>query len=283
MAQPCADTFGRFDRSLIMSWLARASREAVRLMQPLVPRESRGVTILAYHLVGGGTQSIVDLPVDVFRAQLCELCEFAQVYSLAEAVNYLDAGTDSSRPVVAVTFDDGFDNFRTRAWPLLSELRVPCTFYVPVGFVEGTSGTPLRGVEGLRPIELNALRELASEPLLTIGSHGWRHQDLRLLGVDELRWDLRRSRECLQGRTGAPVEHFCYPQAKWSLAVEKEVHAMYRTAVVAGGRRNVAGRFHPLRLGRIPVRRDMPVQLAPVVQSLVCLEEWAASHARART
>ncbi len=266
-----------------MSWLVRASREAVRLIQPLVPRESRGVTILTYHLVGAGTQSVVDLPIDVFRAQLRELCEFAQVYSLAQAVDYLEAGTHNSRPVVVITFDDGFDNFRTRAWPLLSELKVPCTFYVPVGFVEGTSGTPLRGAESLRPIEWSALRELASEPLVTIGSHGWRHQDLRRLGVEELRWDLRQSRKRLEDRTGAPVEHFCYPQAKWSRAVEKEVRATYRTAVVAGGRRNFAGRFHPLRLGRIPVRRDMPVRLAPVVQSLVWLEEWAASYARART
>ena len=281
MAQPGADTLSRFDRSLIMSWLARASREAVRLIQPLVPHESRGVTILTYHLVGAGTQSVVDVPIDVFRAQLGELCDFARVYSLAQAVRHLESGADGSRPVVVVTFDDGFDNFRTRAWPLLSEFEVPCTFYVPVGFVEGTSGTPLRGAEGLRPIEWNALNELASEPLLTIGSHGWRHQDLRLLGVDELRRDLRQSRECLQDRTGAPVEHFCYPNAKWSRAVENEVRAVYRTAVVAGGRRNVAGRFHPLRLGRIPVRRDMPVRLGPVVRSTVWLEEWAASHARA--
>jgi peptidoglycan/xylan/chitin deacetylase (PgdA/CDA1 family) len=283
MAPPRADTLARFDRSLTMSWLARACREAVRLIQPLVPRESRGVTILTYHLVGAGTQSVVDLPVEAFRAQLSELREIAHVCSLADAVNRLEEGLVGSRPTVVVTFDDGFDNFRTRAWPLLRELEVPCTFYVPVGFVEGTSATPLREAEGLRPIEWSALRKLASEPLLTIGSHSWSHQDLRFLSVDEVRWDLWHSRERLQDRTGVPVEHFCYPRAKWSLAVEKEVQATYRTAVVAGGRRNVAGRFHPLRLGRIPVRRDMPVRLAPVVQSTVWLEEWAASHARVLT
>ena len=283
MAHFHAATIARFDRSVIMKWLARMARKAVRTAQPLVSHESRGVTILTYHLVGADTQSVVDLPIDVFRAQLCELHEFAQVVSLADAVRHLEAGTDSARPLVVVTFDDGFDNFRTRAWPTLRELEIPCTFYVPVGFVAGTTASPLRGVEGLGPIAWSALRALAAEPLITIGSHSWCHRDLRLLTAGDLRTDLQRSRERLEDRTGRMVEHFCYPQAKWSVAVEREVGTVYRTAVVAGGRRNIAGRFHRLRLGRIPVRRDMPVRLAPVVRATVWLEEWAASYARALT
>ena len=90
-----------------------------------------------------------------------------------------------------------------------------------------------------------------------------------------------RSREYLQEITGLPIEHFCYPQAKWSRAVEREVCAQYRSAVVAGGRRNRAHRFHSWRLGRIPIRTDMPVHLAPAIESTVWLEEWAASHVRA--
>jgi peptidoglycan/xylan/chitin deacetylase (PgdA/CDA1 family) len=266
-----------------MSWLTRASREAARLMQPLVPREGGGVTILAYHLVGGDTSSVVDLPIETFHAQLRELRQVARLCSLTEAVSCLEAGTDRTRPAVVITFDDGFDNFRTRAWPLLRELEVPCTLYVPVGFIEGTRPAPLAGAERLRPLEWAALRELASEPLLTIGSHGCRHQDLRRLDLDDVRQDLRHSRERLQDRTGAPIDHFCYPQAKWSRAIEQEVRAEYRTAVVAGGRRNVPGRFNPQRLWRVPVRRDMPAGLTPVVQSAVWLEEWAASHARALT
>jgi poly-beta-1,6-N-acetyl-D-glucosamine N-deacetylase len=248
-----------------------------------VPREPRGVTILIYHLVGAGTQSAVDLPLDVFRAQLTELREFAQVCSLGTALRHLTSGTNSPRPMVVVTFDDGFDNFRTRAWPVLRELEIPSTLYVPVGFIEGTCGPPLKGAEGLKPLSWSALRELASEPLLTIGSHSWHHRDMRTLGTRALRWDLRRSQQRLQDRTGAPAEHFSYPRAKWSRTVEEEIHPLYQTAVVAGGRRNLHGRFHPLRLARTPIRRDMPVRLTSIVQSSIWLEEWVASYARALT
>ena len=253
------------------------------MVQRLVPKESHGVTILTYHLVGAGTSSVVDLPADIFRAQLCELGEIAETCSLDEAIRRLQHGIESSRPAVVITVDDGFDNFRTRAWPLLSELKIPCTFFVPVGFVEGTSPTPLNGVTGLKAIEWNALKDLSSEPLLTIGSHSWCHRDLRTLGREELCSDLRRSRARLEACISSPVTHFCYPQAKWSRAVEREVGSVYRTAVVAGGRTNIPGRFSPLRLGRIPVRRDMPVRLDTVVASTVWLEEWAASQLRALT
>jgi len=266
-----------------MNWLARASRVAVRLVQPLVPRESGGVTIFTYHLIGAGTHSPVDVATDVFRAQLEELSRFAHVCSLPEALMHLESGRHSARPLVVLTFDDGFDNFRTSAWPLLKELNVPCTLYVPVGFIERTSASPLKGAEGLRPLDWAALRHLAADPLFTLGSHSWHHHDMRMLDVNAARWELRRSREHLEDRTGAPVEHFCYPQAKWSHAIENEVRATYRTAVIAGGRRNLAGRFNPLRLGRVPVRSDMPVGLTPAIESAVWLEEWAASYARALT
>jgi peptidoglycan/xylan/chitin deacetylase (PgdA/CDA1 family) len=264
-----------------MTWLVRASRKAVRMMQPLVPCDSRGVTILAYHLVGAHTQSPVDLPIEIFQSQLSELAEFARVVPLAEAMCHLERGAESVRPVVVMTFDDGFDNFRTHAWPLMRSLGMPCTFYVSAGFIDGTSGTPLRGAERLKPIDAAALRDLASERLLTVGSHSWCHGDMRALTLEQLRMDLRRSREYLEDCTRKPIEHFCYPRAKWSRRVETEVGAVYRTAAIAGGRQNLAGRFHPLRLSRIPVRCDMPGRLAPIVQASVWLEEWAASHARA--
>jgi peptidoglycan/xylan/chitin deacetylase (PgdA/CDA1 family) len=255
----------------------------VRLGQPLVPRYPGGVTILTYHLVGGGTSSVVDLPLDVFRRQLSELRDVADVLSLDAAVRRLERGTATARPSVVITFDDGFDNFRTHAWPFLKATAMPCTFFVPVGFVEGHATTPLRGVHDLNPISWSALRDLAADPLVTIGSHSWCHRDLRSLDTDVLRSDLRRSRDRLQECTGRAIEHFCYPQAKFSRAVETEVASLYRTAVISGGRTNFCGRFHPLRLGRIPLRRDMPARLHAVVGSTVWLEELAASYARALT
>ncbi len=252
-------------------------------MQPLVPRGSRGVTILTYHLVGAGTHSPVDLPTDVFRSQLDELAESANVVSLPDALNLLETGTDSASPVIVITFDDAFDNFRTGAWPLMKKLALPCTLYVPVGFLEREFGPPLRGAEALAPMSWDAVRELASDPLLTVGSHSWCHGDMRSLTTDELRRDLRQSRERLQERTGQAIDHFCYPRAKWSRDLEPEVGAVYRSAVIAGGCRNFSRTFHPLRLGRIPVRRDMPARLTPIVQSTVWLEEWAASYARTLT
>jgi peptidoglycan/xylan/chitin deacetylase (PgdA/CDA1 family) len=266
-----------------MNWFGQMSRKVVRLAQPLVPRASCGVTILGYHLIGAGTSSVVDLPLDAFRSQLSELRDLAEVCRLDEALTYLESGLDNPRPLVVLTFDDAFDNFRVQAWPLLKAMKMPSTLYVPVGFIEGARGTPLNGVAGAKPIEWSALREMAGDPLLTIGSHSWHHQDLRRLNVDLLRSDLRDSRSRLQQRLGLKIEHFCYPQAKWSAAVKQEVRVVYRSAVVAGGRRNVAGRFNPLRLSRIPIRRDMPVELTPLVQSRLCLEEWAASCLRGLT
>lgn len=264
-----------------MGVVGGALRRAVRGMQPLVPGGSSGVTILAYHLIGAGTRTMVDLPPEAFRDQLHELRAIADLRSLPEALDLLAGAVRLPKPVVVITFDDGFDNFRTTAWPFLHALRIPCTLYVPVGFVEGTMPPPLRGAHGLKPLEWRALSDLATDPLLTVGSHSWSHADLRRLSVGDLRRDLRQARDRLQERTGTRVEHFCYPQAKRSRIADREVRAVYGSAVIAGGWRNNPARFDPYSLGRVPVRTDMPVGLAPVLRSAVWLEEWAASFARA--
>ena len=84
-------------------------------------------------------------------------------------------------------------------------------------------GIAAQGSRRAEALDWAALRHLAADPLLTLGSHSWHHHDMRMLDGNAARSELRRSREHLEDRTGAPVEHFCYPQAKWSHAVENEV------------------------------------------------------------
>lgn len=51
------------------------------------------------------------------------------VITLEEGVSRLESGTLEENSVV-ITFDDGFDNFYTHAWPILNDLNLPATLYL---------------------------------------------------------------------------------------------------------------------------------------------------------
>lgn len=267
--------------ALATSGLPRRLVRAVQRLAP--PARGPGATVLAYHLVGGGTGSPVDLPEDLFRRQVEELAGLAEVVSLGEAVRRLtmaDAG--AQRPLAVLTFDDAYANFLDCAWPVLAELGLPATLFVPVGFLDGTHPPPIRGAD-LPPARWAELAAAVAGGRLEIGSHSWTHRDLRTLAAEEVRNELGRARRRLEERLETHAAAFCYPRGLWSRRIEREVAAVHEVAVIGGGGRLAAGRVRPLRIERVSLRRDGPASLAPLLRARTWLEErWADRLRRLR-
>lgn len=104
-------------------------------------RRRRAVTILTYHGVLAAGQrhheylsrNCVDQ--DVFQAQMRYLARHYACLSLSDAVTRLQGRGPLPRNPVAVTFDDGFRNNYTHAFPVLQETGVPATIFVATGHV----------------------------------------------------------------------------------------------------------------------------------------------------
>ncbi len=248
-------------------------------MQALVPRR-RGVVILTYHLVGAGTRSPVDISPDLFRAHLDELAAHAHVISLEEAVRRLRRRAPIAPRTVVLTFDDAYENFYTRVFPLLEQYRMPATLYVPTHFVEGKTPPPITGTDGLPACSWEQLREMQASGLVSIGSHTRTHPSLPAMSRTRARWEIETSRAVLEEKLGAPVKSFCYPRGLWTRTLEKMVRPAYDTAVIGGGVMQRPERFDPHRLRRIPIRTDTPRTLRPMLERAVWLEEWLADWFR---
>jgi peptidoglycan/xylan/chitin deacetylase (PgdA/CDA1 family) len=100
------------------------------------------LNIIAYHGILGASLEVEDwcfLHEPEFRRQMRVLKAYFEVVPLSEGLDRLRAG-DFRRPAVAVTFDDGFLNNFTVAFPVLREESIPATIFLATGFV-GTRGT----------------------------------------------------------------------------------------------------------------------------------------------
>lgn len=258
----------------------RPIRRALHTASRLLPAGRRaGLLVLTYHLVGAGTRSPVDLDPGLFRAQLEELRALAVPVDLRTALRALGEPDPGGPPRVLVTFDDAYANFHERAWPVLEALSIPSVLYVPTGFVEGRTTAPIRGTAHLPAASWTQLAELAGSGLVAIGSHTCSHRDLPALPPEELVAEVKGSRALLEDRLGVAVDSFCYPRGASCPGAEPLVEATYRSAVVRGGRRNRCGvGWSPWRLERVPLRRDMPASLAPILESRVWMEEWAVTR-----
>jgi peptidoglycan/xylan/chitin deacetylase (PgdA/CDA1 family) len=241
--------------------------------QRYLPKAKSGALVLAYHLVGSGVDSAIDVSVDRFKQQLDALERRFNLLPLESAL--AAASYSGDRAPAALTFDDAYGNFIEVVWPILRERRIPAILYVPLGFVRGDSPAPIRGTQ-LRACTWDELRQLAREGV-EIGSHGVDHLNLRRASAQSTTRELAESRETLERELGVLVKSFCYPQAKYDTRAARAVARYYDSAVVAGGRRYTGGDRH--RVPRFPVRRDEP-DFEALIGSRLWLREAVASRLR---
>jgi peptidoglycan/xylan/chitin deacetylase (PgdA/CDA1 family) len=245
-------------RAAAVSWSKRGVKLA--LLGPAMWTRERepGLFVLIYHRVGAGQGREMDLPASRFARHMRMLRSRTELVSLQEGLDRISAGPPP-RDLVAVTFDDGYREVYTRAWPVLRDLRIPTTVFLPTGFMEGTSPAPIREGAASRgdppaPLTWDQVGEMADAGLLSVGSHSVTHTDYDTMSRDRAQEESAASREVLTARTGAAVDLFAYPRAV--VAHEDVVAAHYRYAVAADGVKNLAGGLDPLRLTRTPVRES---------------------------
>jgi peptidoglycan/xylan/chitin deacetylase (PgdA/CDA1 family) len=154
---------------------------------------------------------------------------------------------------VAITFDDGFADFYTTAWPELRRHSLTATVFVATGFVGRTSSWLARLGEGKRPmLTWSQIDELGSAGI-ECGAHGHEHLQLDTVPKARASSDIARSKRCLEQVVG-PVVSFAYPHGYYTGRLRRQVaQAGFRSACAV---RDVVSSTQDDRfaLGRVVVR-----------------------------
>ncbi|CAN5723794.1 polysaccharide deacetylase family protein [soil metagenome] len=203
--------------------------------------------ILTFHSVDASGSVISIHPRD-FRRLLAWLAGGGPLVTTIEHLLSLPADADA----VALTFDDGFANFATDAWPVLREYGFPATIFLPSDLLgkKNLWDRAERGAIPLLPLlDWPTTARLAEEGV-TLGAHSRTHADLRTLGETALREELRGAKEEIRRETGHEPEGFAYPFGYCDAATVSAAGQWYAWACTAE-LRPLAAREDLLRLPRL--------------------------------
>jgi peptidoglycan/xylan/chitin deacetylase (PgdA/CDA1 family) len=132
-----------------------------------------------------------------------------QGLSLREALPYIEGAKRGK--VVAITFDDSYENVYDNALPVLQEFGFTATNFVVVNQIGGSNAWDIpNGVASAACMSLSQLRkwvDLGHE----VGSHTLDHVHLPDLTMEEARRQIVQSRALLEELLDEIVSSFCFP------------------------------------------------------------------------
>ncbi len=179
------------------------------------------VPIMMYHNVDNTHYSEGNwITPENFERHMIYLKEHGyNVISLDELVTAIKEKQHISRKTVVITFDDGFENNYTNAYPILKQYGFPATMFIPSDLVN-TKGR----------LTWEEIKEMAKHGV-DIGSHGRVGEYLPSFSKKRQRDEIFTSKRILEDKLGRKISYFAYPIGGFTQDIKKMlVSAGYKGA-----------------------------------------------------
>jgi peptidoglycan/xylan/chitin deacetylase (PgdA/CDA1 family) len=240
------------------------------IVDPILRRTSSGkpsFSILMYHSIADEDEAGVHpyyrtaTAPTVFAAQMESLhhAGFA-VIGLAEAIRR--CSEPKALKSVVITFDDGFRNFYTNAFPVLNQYGFTATMFLPTAHI-GESQLSFKGKECLSWSEVRELQKHG----ISFGSHTLTHPQLHDCDATSITEEIAGSKQTIEQKLGCAVQSFSYPYAfpETDASFKQRLREELRQAGYENGVCTTVGRpgpaSDPFFLKRLPVNSDDDTQL----------------------
>lgn len=177
-------------------------------------RRSFGKRILTFHSIADGTDLFAHQRTDLFEQQIRYLAENGyKSYCISEIIARWPHILNEER-WVALTFDDGVDNFITTVCPILQKFGMKGTFFIATSYIKEKRTCPegemLACYQTVPMLTWHDLAEMVNGGH-EIGSHGHSHAKLGNQSEGFVREDVTLSKELLENKLGISVKAFAYP------------------------------------------------------------------------
>ena len=163
----------------------------------VAPSLGVAVPVLYYHLIDDNLYS-------PFHSMFVSPPDFANQMKYLKTAGYtviplaqIENAGEYSKPVI-ITFDDGYEDNYTNAYPILKEYNFPATVFLISGFIG-------------KPGYLNNNEILQMQDLVSFQDHTVTHRSLATLSAAEQEYELSASKQAIETLTGQNVFAVAYP------------------------------------------------------------------------
>lgn len=217
--------------------------------------------VLMYHLISespkGGRYQGMRVSPAAFERQLAWLAKHGFHFATMDEVVRGDAPPRS----VVLTFDDGYEDNYTAAFPLLKKYGAKATLYLVADREEGSDWSAKKKAhhnsgELTREPKLSdaQVAEMIASGIIELGAHTMTHANLASLDTSGKKAEIADSKEWLEKRFGVKIGSFAYTFGIWD-AEDREIvrEAGFSSAVTTDPGIDALPFAEPLAIRRIKI------------------------------
>jgi len=169
-----------------------------------------------YHSVNpaASRENRLAVPVDAFGRQMRYLkARHYNVVPLGSLAPLIKEKKKIPPRTIAITFDDGYKDNYTYAFPILKKYKLPATFFIIVNEVDRPQNDRLNW---------NEIKEMQDSGLITIGSHCMGPEPLiNLKSEKQIKYEIFESKRAIEEKLGARVMVFSYPEGRFNQKIRQ--------------------------------------------------------------
>ncbi len=214
------------------------------------------VPILMYHHISG-------YPNDGNPSIYASLWSFEVQMEWLSSHGFRTVGLDyfrypkkiDGKPII-LTFDDGYQDAYTQAFPVLKKYGFLATFYIVTDDIDRNGYLSKNEISEMRSAGMN------------FGSHSLSHPDLTAASQRRAEREIYNSKKILEQVIGTTVTDFCYPGGAHNWNVENIVANSGYTTATTTDNDVVFGKIDPLRLNRLNIGNETNFDDVPALKNL---------------
>jgi len=214
--------------------------------------------ILMYHSIANDPKDPYSVSIEMFEKQINYLIENNyHIISLKNLVDGLKKGTCLKNKIV-ITFDDGYKNFITNAFPILKKHKIPATVFLVFNLL-GKKANWNNCIKHLEIMDKEDIK-LIKKNGISLGGHTLKHTDLTSLNASDLRVLLTESKKKLID-FGENYLTYSYPWGRYSNKVINVIKNQGFECALIAKEKYVYLTNSLYQLGRITMQKDMTIDL----------------------
>lgn len=166
---------------------------------------TESIPILMYHSISINPSTTLSVPPKVFYKQMEHLKNSG--YHMITFKDLMSWKTNQQLPdkPILITFDDGYLDNYTVAYPILKKLQMKATIFATSDFI----GSP-------NHLNWSQTNEMERSGLIEIGVHTRHHVDLTQSNPLQLEDEISGAKKSLENKLGHPLISFAYPSGKFN-------------------------------------------------------------------